>query len=307
VEAGFSAVRYVSHCAGGLAMHAAKSAVEQALTDILAQRAQCPIHEMIGGAGRGFIAAYANINRGIAMRSPAGFASAARAAIAAGYRNIKIAPFDGVIAEDADSTPIDARIREGLDRVHAVRDAIGWDPRADDRLSLALRRTARNGVDPRSRQCTPILDRMSHFRAAVTVWRHRAAAALRARVRHETRRWRDDCGCGPGNGQVRGRAVRCTHAGCQVCWWLSRDVCDRQVCAAHEVLFLPHNPTGPIAHLASIRSARRCPVCCGWSINGRSQRCSTNLSPAIQHACWMAFSWCPGCLDSGAASTVHWL
>ena len=59
---------------------------------------------------------------------PAGFAAAARRALAVGYRAVKLAPFDGVIAEDAATTPIDDRIRAGLDRVFAVRDAIGAPP-----------------------------------------------------------------------------------------------------------------------------------------------------------------------------------
>ena len=127
LEAAFDTVRYVPHSPGGLAMHAAKSAVEQALTDLRAQHAALPVHAIIGGGSRKVIPAYANINRGISARSPAGFAAAARAALAVGYRNIKIAPFDGVIAQDAASSPIDALIQAGLDRVYAVRDAIGRD------------------------------------------------------------------------------------------------------------------------------------------------------------------------------------
>jgi galactonate dehydratase len=45
--------------------------------------------------------------------------------VAVGYRAVKLAPFDGVIAEDAARTPIDERTRAGLDRVFAVRDAVG--------------------------------------------------------------------------------------------------------------------------------------------------------------------------------------
>jgi len=50
----------------------------------------------------------------VTERSPAAFAAAAQRAIAAGYRAIKLAPFDGVIAEDAATTAIDARIRAPL-------------------------------------------------------------------------------------------------------------------------------------------------------------------------------------------------
>ncbi len=56
----------------------------------------------------------------MADRSPAGFADAARRAVAAGYRAVKLAPFDGVIAADVAQTPIDARTRDGLDRAFAA-------------------------------------------------------------------------------------------------------------------------------------------------------------------------------------------
>ena len=171
VDTAFDAVRYIPHSPGGLVMHAAKSAVEQALTDILAQRARCPVHAVIGGARRDAVPAYANINRGISTRSPGGFAAAARAALAAGYRNIKIAPFDGVIAQDAASTPIDALIRAGLDRVYAVRAAIGGDRalmvdchwRFDERRAAALIRDL-GDASPYWIEC-PISEHPSQFGA----------------------------------------------------------------------------------------------------------------------------------------------
>ena len=178
-EAAFDAIRYLPHSPGGLVMHAAKSALEQALTDVLAQQSGLPIHEEIGGARRDAVPAYANINRGIATRSPEGFAEAARAAVAAGYRNIKIAPFDGVIAEDAASTPIDARIKAGLDRVYRGTRRDRPRSRADGRLSLAVRRAARHRADTRYRGGVPVLGRMSDFRASVAIWRDRATTGSR--------------------------------------------------------------------------------------------------------------------------------
>ena len=94
-----------------------------------------------------------------------------------GVRNIKIAPFDGVIAEDAASTPIDERTKAGLDRVYAVRDAIGPDRalmvdcrRFDEPRAIALiRDIARR----------PVLGRMSDFRASVAIWRDRATTGSR--------------------------------------------------------------------------------------------------------------------------------
>jgi len=72
------------------------SAMEQALWDIRGQRAGEPVHALLGGARRARIPIYANINRGTADRTPAGFIASTRAAVAAGFTMLKIAPFDGL-------------------------------------------------------------------------------------------------------------------------------------------------------------------------------------------------------------------
>ena len=89
----------------------------------------------------------------------------------------KIAPFDGVIAEDAATTPIDARIRAGLDRVFAVREAIGDDAALHGRLPLALRRAARGDAHSRPRARGAVLGRVPDLRASVVLSRDRAAYA----------------------------------------------------------------------------------------------------------------------------------
>jgi L-alanine-DL-glutamate epimerase-like enolase superfamily enzyme len=121
-------LRYVAHAPGGLVTHAVRSAIEQALVDLIAQPARLAISAHLCPTPRPSVPAYANINRSVTERSPAGFAAAAQRAIAAGYRAVKLAPFDGVIAADAATTPFDAKTQLGLDRVFAVRDAIGAAP-----------------------------------------------------------------------------------------------------------------------------------------------------------------------------------
>jgi galactonate dehydratase len=71
---------------------------------------------------------YANINRGIAERTPEGFAANARAALRDGFTAIKIAPFDRVELYGDERKTVDyALIGAGLARIGAVRDAIGPD------------------------------------------------------------------------------------------------------------------------------------------------------------------------------------
>ena len=81
---------------GDLVAAAAHSAVEQAVWDLKARRAERPLAEVLGGAQRERVALYANINRGTTDRSPAGFAQRAREAAALGFSAIKIAPFDNM-------------------------------------------------------------------------------------------------------------------------------------------------------------------------------------------------------------------
>ncbi|RCW86797.1 enolase C-terminal domain-like protein [Paracoccus lutimaris] len=100
--------------------------LEAAAADALARRAGVPLAVALGGGFHDRLDCYANINRGIADRAPAGFAARAAEVIAAGYRAVKIAPFDGYLW-DRNADP--ALFSSGVARVEAVRDAIGPDAR----------------------------------------------------------------------------------------------------------------------------------------------------------------------------------
>ena len=95
------------------------SAIDQALWDIAARRADVPLHALLGDADRTEVKTYANINRRTIDRSPNSFAASARKAVADGYDTVKIAPFDEV----SPGGPAD--IAAGIARAKAVRDEIG--------------------------------------------------------------------------------------------------------------------------------------------------------------------------------------
>jgi galactonate dehydratase len=97
---------------------AAYSATEQALWDLKARAAGRPLAELLGGARRDAVPLYANINRGITDRTPAGFAARAADAVTLGFGAIKIAPFDGVAPSE--KGPIEA----GYARIAAAAQAI---------------------------------------------------------------------------------------------------------------------------------------------------------------------------------------
>jgi len=105
---------------------AARAALDQALWDLLARVRGLPCAHLLGGMHRHEIELYANINRRTTDRSVAGFVACAREAVGAGYGSLKIAPFDEVSITGSTADRITAA-RTGIDRVHAVRHAIGPD------------------------------------------------------------------------------------------------------------------------------------------------------------------------------------
>jgi galactonate dehydratase len=251
--------RYLPHSPGGLVAHAVRSALEQAMTDARAQLAMQPIHELVGPARRKSVPAYANINRGVASRSPQAFAEAAQGAVAAGYGCVKLAPFDGVVAEDADSTPIDDRIRDGMDRVYAVRDAIGPEARLlvdchwrfdESRATALISDLAR--ASPYWIEC-PMSEHPSQF-GAIARMRNRADAAGIRLAGGEMITGADQAAamCAASLYDVLMPDVK--YAGGYRAMLEIAAICD-----ASGVDFSPHNPTGPIAHLASIHVCAAAP------------------------------------------------
>ncbi len=105
------------------------TAIEQALVDGAARRAEVPFADLLGGAARAKVPVYANINRGISDRTPTGFAARAAEVVAAGYTAVKIAPFDQLHWARQDRRDAATALAAGIARIQAVRQAIG--PGAD--------------------------------------------------------------------------------------------------------------------------------------------------------------------------------
>jgi len=107
--------------------HTLLSGIEMALWDLFGQAVGQPIHALLGGALRPRLRLYANINRHVRGRSPEGFATAARQAVDEGFTAIKLAPFDELSERNHIRTGPKAAWRAGVERVRAVREAIGDD------------------------------------------------------------------------------------------------------------------------------------------------------------------------------------
>jgi galactonate dehydratase len=101
------------------------SAVEQALWDLAGKALEVPTHVLLGGKVRTSLPVYANINRATSPRTPAGFAAAAKRAVADGFRSIKAAPFDGFPPAGSPAADIARAIDLGIESVAAMRNAVG--------------------------------------------------------------------------------------------------------------------------------------------------------------------------------------
>ena len=102
------------------------SACSQALVSLCAQAASKPIAAYLdAGPVKDSIRLYANINRRTEVRTPEGCAQSAMDAVAAGFDAVKIAPFDGLKPQDSAGPPGRPFIASGLDRLRAMRAAVG--------------------------------------------------------------------------------------------------------------------------------------------------------------------------------------
>ena len=112
---------------GGLVSATACSAIEQALWDLAGKALDVPTYALFGGRVRDALPVYANINRATTMRTPAGFAATARAAVKDGFRAVKGAPFDGFPPPGSPQAAIEAAVENGIACVAAMREAVGPD------------------------------------------------------------------------------------------------------------------------------------------------------------------------------------
>lgn len=106
--------------AGGPVTTSAISAIDLALWDIKGKALGVPVYELAGGRFHDSIKMYAN-GWPKGDGSPEGYAAGAEKVVNAGYKALKIYPFNGAQVVTPD------RIQLGVARVEAVRDAVGPD------------------------------------------------------------------------------------------------------------------------------------------------------------------------------------
>ncbi|HWI13557.1 MAG TPA: mandelate racemase/muconate lactonizing enzyme family protein [Burkholderiales bacterium] len=252
VDEVIAALHVYPHSPGGLIASSVVSAIEQALTDARARQAGVPLHALLGEAQRNRIPVYANINRGARDRSPAGIAQAAVNAVAGGFRAVKIAPFDGVLPGDHAMAEGRARIRRGVERVLAMRDAVG--PKIDIMVDCHWRFEETAALDV-ARDLAPA--RLYWLECPVSENPDGYAALARVRDRvHElgmklagAERQVGAAGFRP---YVEGRLLDVVMPDVKYAGGCSEMLKIAALCERNGVAFSPHNPTGPVCNLVSM-------------------------------------------------------
>lgn len=236
---------------GGVLAATAFSALEHALWDLAGQALGVPVYDLFGGRVRSELPLYANINRSVRDRVPAGFVRSAKAAWAEGYRHFKLAPFDG-FPPLADTAKVQAALDNGVACIQAVREALGPE--------------AGLMVDCHSFFTVPMaIETAERLRAARLAWYEEPVAPEKL---EETAAIKQAIPQTMAGGEflfgTRGFAPLCQRRAVDVimpdvkhCGGLLEFTRIAALAAANGVGVSPHNPTGPVATAASVQ------VCAG--------------------------------------------
>jgi galactonate dehydratase len=118
IEHHFQTVTRDTHFQGA-PLHAALSAIDIALWDILGRSVGKPVHELLGGRCRDRVKVFANV----VGTTPDEMAESARQRVAEGYSSLRVVPFPPGF-ERRPSTKV---ISDAVRIVEAIRKAIGWE------------------------------------------------------------------------------------------------------------------------------------------------------------------------------------
>lgn len=248
----FPLLRVFQHSPGGLVAGSVISAIEQAVTDLRARQAGVPIYALFAKQVHKFVRMYANINRGARDRSPDGIARSALNAVAAGYTAIKIAPFDGVYWGDADQSKVERLTRVGIDRIYAIREAVGpyvdimvdchwrFDHSGASRLLRELKAASLFWIECPTSENPDGFSVMRKLRKEAGACGMKLAGAER------------QAGAGGFSPFINEGLLDVVMPDVKYAGGYSEMLKIAENCAHHGVSFAPHNPTGPVCNLASM-------------------------------------------------------
>ena len=239
---------------GGLFYNTALSGLEQALWDVLAQSLGVPLHHLFGGALRERLRLYANINRHVRDRSAQGFARAARQAADEGFTAIKMAPFDELRHPYRYRTGPRADWRPGVERVRAVRKAIG------DEVELAVDCHSRMEVSQAVIVGQELADvDLFWYEEPVAYTDPEGLAAVAARVPQPIASAETVFGVEGFRPFTAERCVDVIMPDVKHCGGIQELNAITAAARMRQVLVAPHNPAGPLATAATAQAASTWP------------------------------------------------
>lgn len=248
IERHFHAMYRDSYWRTGPVLMSALSAVEMALWDISARELGVPVYRLLGGKCNDRVKAYANAWF-TGATTPAAFAEKAKAAVARGFQALKWDPF-GKAYMNISAKELD----DALAVVGAVRDAVG------STVDLLIEGHGRFNVPAAStiaRELAPFrplffeepvppdgIDALADVRARSPI---NIAAGERLYHRHQFRELFEKRAADVVQPDV-------SHAG-------GLGECKKiaAMAEAYQLPFAPHNPSGPIAHAATLQLAASTP------------------------------------------------
>ena len=241
--------------ATGLLDATVRSAIDQCLWDLRARAAGQPLHRMLGALRREAVTLYANINRGTRVRSPRAFAARAAEARENGYQAVKIAPFDGLSRANAHAREGRSAYAAALERVRAVRDALGYEPMlmVDCHWRLDVATALRFLDDTAELRLDWLEDPLPYH--DLDGWERLKGSARVQLAGGETARGMRDL-----LGFLRRGILDVVMPDIRFFGGVSGLAALSQLALEHHVSVAPHNPRGPVATLASAHVMATCPA-----------------------------------------------
>lgn len=236
----------------GLVAATAFSAIEQALWDLAGKALDVPTYVLLGGKVRDTLPVYANINRATDPRTPAGFAAAARRAVADGFHAIKAAPWDGFPQPGSPEADIARAVDTGIASVAAMRDAVG--PQIAIMVDCHSFFDVERAVSVASR-LEPY--NLTWYEEPVPPEKLDETLAIKSRIRQPMAGGEVLFGISGFSPLARRHAVDTIMPDVKHCGGLLELTRIGAMAAAEGVMVAPHNPSGPVSTAASVQ------VCAG--------------------------------------------
>lgn len=236
----------------GLIPATAFSAIEQALWDLAGKALEVPTYTLLGGKVRNALPVYANINRATDPRTPAGFAAAARRAVADGFQAIKAAPWDGFPPPGSPESDILHAVDAGIASVAAMREAVGSQVAimVDCHSFFDVERAVRvaERLEPYA---------LTWYEEPVPPEKVDDTLAIKRRIRQAMAGGETLFGISGFAPLARRRAVDTIMPDVKHCGGLLELTRIAAMAADEGVMVAPHNPSGPVSTAASVQ------VCAG--------------------------------------------